>query len=313
MNNQMYLEKYHANLSANLAAEVFARENVFDLGKLLTYFRKNIECLIFVNPSPSLEKNIDEIKTFMEQNGEYVKLICSDVCLPGLYAKGVTPDYVVSIDPSEKTQYFFKDIPGEYGIITSSASNVTNFGLDRDIYLFNAVEENEIYRVPIMREDDTNAETVAAYSEALEKSNTVFDYLNEAGIRNKYISLLSRGTVFVTMLQIGIKAKTHCGFYGCQLNVLRKKPYSTFISEANFAHFTKVFPGFSDQVKSVEEYNHRIMLSYFNGDADYDTQWPEQGGENALVAPPVLQAYQRFVLDYSQRDPFLQDKTVTFH
>lgn len=314
MTNETYLEKYKANLSANSSAGVFERENVFDLQKLLTYFRKNIECLIFVNPSPSLEVNIDELKTFMAENGEYIKLICSDVCLPGLHAKGITPDYVVSIDPSEKTQYFFKEIPGDYGIITSSASNVLNFGsADRDLYLFNAVEENTAYRIPLLHKDETNALMVDAYAEALEKSNSVFDYLNQFGIRSRYMSLISRGTVFVTMLQVGIKAKTHCGYYGCQLNVLRHKPYAEFISQANFEHFTKVFPGFSEQVPSVEEYKHRIMLSYFQGNEEYDKQWPEQGGENILVAPPVLQAYQRFVLDYSQKDPFLQDKTVTFH
>jgi hypothetical protein len=313
MTNKKYLENYLANLSANEAAGVFQRENVFDLSSLLTYFRKNIECLIFINPSPSLETNIDELKTFLEDK-EKVNLICSDVCLPGLYAKGIMPDFVVSIDPSEKTQYFFKDIPGDYSIITSSASNVTNFGgVSNKIYLFNAVEENDSYRVPYFTGEETNTVLKEAYDEAHNKANTIATYLNDFGIRRRYLSLISRGTVFITMLQIGIKAKTHCGFYGCQLNVQRHKPYASFISEANFAHFSKVYPGFRDLVSSVEDYNHRIMISYFNGKDDYDKYWPESGGEKSLVAPPLLEAYQKFVLDYSQVDPFLQDKTVTFH
>lgn len=96
------------NFHENLRSREFEKENrtsIFHLSKKIV--RSNLHpSAILVNPGPSLEKNINELKKLSKEKASLI--MCSDVCLYRLLDEGITPDIVCTIDPSDTIERFWQ-------------------------------------------------------------------------------------------------------------------------------------------------------------------------------------------------------------
>ncbi|MEO0074821.1 MAG: 6-hydroxymethylpterin diphosphokinase MptE-like protein [candidate division WOR-3 bacterium] len=316
MDNDSYLKFCEKNLSENIKSGIFVdRENIISLVYLIRNLRDDYLYALFINPSPTLEEHIEDIKKFLQINRDKVVLFCSDVCLSGLLSIGIEPDYVVSLDISDKTVRYLIGHNFKYNLVCPTffpiyrvLENVNN------VYVFNSVEENEYFRIPNLNSSPEKLPEIMSkyYTEGIRKSEVVNSLLREAKIYKRYPSLLARGTVFITMYQIECRIKLYAGFYGSSLTVKKNKPYASFISEANYYHISKVDPSFKELVPSVEEYNRRVLLSYFNNDESLMNTYFSDVDGDTYVQPPVLKFYQDLLRTYSMLDELPRNKTVIF-
>lgn len=301
MNNEQYLQVIEENLKKNKEHGVI--DNYSNLKYLIREIKESFEYALFINPGPNLENFLDEIKKFKESEDKVV-LFCSDVCLPGLSSVGIQPDYVVSVDPNPKVLKYLKGHDFEYKLICPSFFPIweLNDSLS-EVWVFNSVEENDLYRIPV---DEKNEFLVESH----EKSSRVKELLREYSLYGKYLDLLARGTVLVTMYQICTRLKMTSGFYGSLLVVEKDKPYADFISKANYEHICKIDKNFKSKIPSLQKYIDAIMLSYFNGDSSkMEKAFEEQGNR---VETPRLSFYKTVLLEYSKVDELPKNKTVIF-
>ena len=348
MDNEIYLSYYKKNLENNNSIGLFeSHPKVTSLTYLIRAIREDYIYALYINPSPTLEHYFDEIKKFYEENLDSTVIFCSDVCLPGLLKEGIFPDFVISLDISDKTLRYLKGHKEKFNLICPTAFPLYQIidSLD-SAFIFNAVEENEFFKIPpaIHNVDVPNIDNPTGdnpngdnskgdnpirkieeyYAKGREKSYEVDSLLREYKIYKKYPNFASRGTVLVTMYQIECKIKLTAGFYGSSLTITKDKPYASFISKANYEHICNIEPEFKSIVPSVDEYNRRIMLSYFNGDENlmntyinYSTNIPNSNTENknnedVYIQPPLLKFYKDILIAYSELEKLPNNKTVIF-
>ncbi len=100
---------------------------------------KNIPAF-FVAAGPSLEKNIQELKRVKDHG----LIICADVILYRLMDEGIEPDIVVTIDPSDTIQKFWRGVNTKniylFAPTTAYPGNLEMW--DGKIFLFNQLDQH---------------------------------------------------------------------------------------------------------------------------------------------------------------------------
>jgi len=94
------------NFHTNLREREFEKERVTSIIQVVRKTKEEKHPVILVNPGPSLEKNIKELKKIYDKRNSII--ICSDVCLFRLVDAEIIPDVVVTIDPSNSIARFIE-------------------------------------------------------------------------------------------------------------------------------------------------------------------------------------------------------------
>lgn len=100
------LDKWKSNFSTNKQSGIFSSPRSRALNFIVNnnYYEK--QPFVLVAAGPSLDKNIEYLK---EAQNKCV-ILCAEVILFKLLDNGITPDYVVTIDPSDQFVRFFKGL-----------------------------------------------------------------------------------------------------------------------------------------------------------------------------------------------------------
>jgi len=106
INKDPILKRWHDNFVENYEAGLFSSIKVRPLNYLVNNNFYAKKPFILVAAGPSLDKNIMHLKEVQDK----CIILCAEVILFKLMENGITPDYVVTIDPSEQFARFLKDI-----------------------------------------------------------------------------------------------------------------------------------------------------------------------------------------------------------
>ena len=104
--NDPILNRWHNNFIANYEAGLFNETHVRPLNYLVNNNYYEGKPFVLVAAGPSLDKNI----TYLKEVQDKCVILCAEVILFKLVENGITPDFVVTIDPSEQFVRFLKDI-----------------------------------------------------------------------------------------------------------------------------------------------------------------------------------------------------------
>lgn len=300
-----YISNIWFNLNSNSELDIFKSDNVYSVNGFCRSVRDSFSKIIFINPGPSIDNYIDELKSY--SGNEDIAVFCSDICLPGLHSQGIYPDYVVTLDPSEKTSYYILDQTGDFDIVASSASPIYRyFDDDREFFLFNSVEENSDYRISITDQDRQDPEKMNHILYQRQKSDAIHRMLREVGISSKYNHFLAWGTVSITMYQLAQKIRGHTELFGFDFYIEEEKPYAEFISQAVYSKL-KDFKELKYK-KSYKKYITSVIDSYFEGEATEEKikkssiEYKELG--KTVIIPPLLAKYKLLFYRFSKLAPF---------
>ena len=100
------VEKWKSNYIQNQKIGLFSNPKSKAIKFLLNNdFYHNVPFVLIV-AGPSLDKNIAQLKG----KEDYCVIVCADVVLFKLVENGITPDFVVTIDPSDSISRFWEDL-----------------------------------------------------------------------------------------------------------------------------------------------------------------------------------------------------------
>ena len=106
MTNDPILKRWYDNFVNNYDAGLFSLKTARPLNYLINNNFYSKKPFVLVAAGPSLDKNLLILKEAQDK----CIILCAEVILFKLMDNGITPDYVVTIDPSEQFVRFLKDV-----------------------------------------------------------------------------------------------------------------------------------------------------------------------------------------------------------
>jgi hypothetical protein len=108
--NDPFVKQWKSNFKTSSDERLFDRVQCLGVKQVAGLKRMSeiAPACYLVNPGPSLDKNITELKKIHDKKNSVI--ICSDVCLYRLIEENIIPDIVCSIDPSEKISTYWEGV-----------------------------------------------------------------------------------------------------------------------------------------------------------------------------------------------------------